>query len=536
MCIKTGKSGQIYFGKGYLKGGKIFVFRWVKHRIAYAKSSSYTNDSAEDAAFQEKISGNIEDDSINLRAVMNNTNDLLSREIKIGSQTVRLFFCEGMFNLQLMSELLAEPLMKLKLENDTPHEIVEWMRLSSVLAAEQVEVYTFSELTRFIMSGFAIVLIDGINFGFALGMQGFQFRSISEPSAEVNERGSREGFIEIIRINISMIRRRMKSDKLKFEMMQVGRESRTDICLVYRTDAVSQKLLNKVRRRLSNIELDSVLDSGYLQPFLEDNPYSVFSGIGVTERPDTMCAKVSEGRIGILVDGTPFALIVPFLFTEHFQSFDDYAHRSYYATFIRFLKYLSFFSTILIPGLYVAVASFHPELFPEVLLFNIAASEESTPFPIAIEALIIHLIFEIMREAGLRLPRPVGHAVSIVGALVIGDAAVTAGLIGAPMVMVVAVTAISSFVVPSLYEPVSILRIAFIIAGGTFGTYGIAILLAAVFISLSSINMYGIPITSPVSPVRIYDSRDTFIRAGWRTLGKKRLKVQKLPGAEIDEN
>lgn len=512
------------------------MFRWIRQRMAYAKNLSYVDDSEQNADSDKKLSGDIENDTVTLRALMDNSTDLLSREIKVGSQTVRLFFCEGMFNLQLMSEILAEPLTSLKLEDDSAESLVEWIRSSSVLAAEQVEFYTFSELTRFIMSGFAIVLVDGVNFGFALGMQGFQFRSVSEPSAEVNERGSREGFIEIIRINVSMIRRRFKSEKLKFEMMQVGKESRTDICLVYRTDAVSKTLLNKVRRRLNEINLDIVMDSGYLQPFLEDNPYSVFSGIGVTERPDTMCAKINEGRIGILVDGTPFALIVPFLFTEHFQSFDDYAHRSYYATFIRFLKYLSFFCTILIPGLYVAIASFHPELFPEALLFNIAASEESTPFPIAVEALVIHLIFEIMREAGLRLPRPVGHAVSIVGALVIGDAAVTAGLIGAPMVMVVAVTAISSFVVPSLYEPVSILRIAFILAGGMFGTYGITILLMVVFISLCSINMYGIPITSPVSPIGVYDARDTFIRADWRTLGKKQLRVQKLPGSEIEDN
>ena len=477
---------------------------------------------------------NLLDNIIKVRQFCSNTEDLLVRQMEVCGIPVAFLMCEGMFNLGNMTELLIEPLTRLRLEKPRPEDLLAWMRYKTVLAGDTKECYTYEELFRFIMSGFVVVLVDGKNTGIALGMQGFQIRSISEPSSETNVRGSREGFVESLRINMSMVRRRMKTPKLKLEFLTLGTKSKTDICLVYRTDMVSLPMLEEVKYKLSKIKLDVVLESGYIQPFLERRPLSIFSEVGVTERPDTVCAKVSEGRIGILVDGTPFALIIPFLFTENFQSFDDYANRPYYATFIRWLKYISFFLTILLPGFYVSIATFHPELFPSALLFNVAASEESTPFPIVLEALIIHLFYEIMREAGLRLPRPVGHAVSIVGALVIGDAAVTAGLIGAPMVMVVALTAISSFVVAPLYEPITILRFTFILLGGFWGMFGITLGLAVVMVNLCAIRTVGIPITTPASPFSWYSMRDVLVRWGWKGLGKQDLKVQGLPGSQLE--
>ena len=204
-------------------------------------------------------------------------------------------------------------------------------------------------------------------------------------------------------------------------MYPIGEKSRTDICLVYLTDTADPRMVEEVKRRLGKLSSDILLSQGYLRPYLEGKPFSPFSSVGTTERPDTLCAKINEGRIGILVDGTPFALVVPYLFEEHFQSMDDYSYRPYYGSFIRLLKYFAFLLSIFLPGGYVAITSFSPEMLPDSLLFNIAASEQQTPFSMMTEALVIHLIYEIMREAGLRLPRPVGHAVSIIGALVIGE-------------------------------------------------------------------------------------------------------------------
>ena len=398
------------------------------------------------------------------------------------------------------------------------------------------DIFSCEEVFQFIMSGFVVILLDGLNKGIAFGMQGFNFRSISEPAGEVNERGSREGFTEPLRINMTMVRRRVKSPKLKFELFSVGKTSKTDICMVYMTDQVSQKLVREIRHRIKQIKLDLILTSGYIQPFLEGNPWSLFSDVGTTERPDTLAAKISEGRVAVLVDGTPFALIVPYLFSENFQSLDDYAHRSYFATFTRLLKYFSFVAAILLPSLYVAVGTFHPELLPHALLFNVAAAEETTPFPLALEAFIIHLLYEIMREAGLRLPRPIGHAIGIVGALVIGDAAVTAGLIGSPMVLVVGMTAIASFVVPNLYEPVSVLRFVFIIIGGTMGLYGVALGCMIILVNICSLNNFGTPYMAPISPFSLSAMRDTFIRTSFLKMEKKDAKLQDLKGVDIGKN
>ena len=255
-----------------------------------------------------------------------------------------------------------------------------------------------------------------------------------------------------------------------------------------------------IENRLKGITIDSVLESGYIQPFLEANSLSIFSSVGVTERPDTVCAKLTEGRVVVMVDGSPFCLITPYLFSEHFQSMDDYTLNPFYATFIRVLKYISFFLAILLPGLYVAIGEHNPEVLPSAIFFKVVDAEVSTPFSLLWEALIIHTIYEIMREAGLRLPKSVGHAVSIVGALVIGDAAVSAGLIGAPMIIVVAVTALASYVIPSLYYPAAVLRFVFILVGGIAGLFGVVLILAVVFLEIASLEPYGIPVTAPVSP------------------------------------
>lgn len=481
----------------------------------------------------ERLSESLCDTMIAVRTLFSNSSDFVERRVTLGGVSLAILMCEGMVSLSTFSKILAVPLMNAKLpEGATPDSLLSFIRSHSLLGADQKEFYTYGELFTFIMSGFAVILIEGKALGVACGIQGFSFRSISEPSSEINVRGSREGFVEALRINLTMVRRRIKSPLLTFEMRAVGTRSKTDICLVYMSDSVSSSVLDSIRKKLAGATLDVVLDSAYLEPFLEERPYSLFSGIGSTERPDTLCAKISEGRVAILVDGTPFALVLPYLFSENFQSLDDYTHRPYYAFVLRFLKYTSFFLTILLPGAYVALATYHPELFPDALLFNIARSEADTPFPLMFEALIIHFVYELMREAGLRLPRPIGHAVGIVGALVIGDAAVTAGIIGSPMVMVVAITAICSFVVPSLYQSVTVLRFSFILLGGLLGLFGITLGLALMFGSLCSLHPMGVPETAPASPFGPYSMRDTLFRIGWRRLGKKTMRIQEMPGSK----
>lgn len=505
------------------------MLRWIKEKFKSAEFNHKIKDNKSDSGPNIKISRSLIENNVVIRKEFSNSSDLICKELIVSEIKVQMYLCEGMVNNQTMAEILLSPLQNLDLGSDsTPSALLNFIYNKSMYSHEVNEITTINDALQFIMSGFVVMFIEGENKGVAFGMQGFNFRGIGDPDNETNERGSREGFTEPIRINISMVRRRIKSTKLVFEFSKIGKTSQTDICFVYMSDKVSKKLLFELKRRLAKADIDIVLDSAYLRPYLELKPVSIFSSIGYTERPDTLAAKISEGRVGILVDGTPFAIVVPYLFSEHFQSFDDYSHQPYFASMVRIIKYIAFFFSVFLAGIYVATASYHPEIIPQSLLFNIASAQENTPMPLVLEALFVNLVYEIMREAGLRLPKPIGHAIGILGALVIGDAAVTAGIIGSPMVMVIALTAISSFVVHQLYEPISFLRFAFIILGGTSGLFGITVGVALLGFNICALNSMGIPYLSPISPIKPKLLRDVFIRADIKKLSEDSFKMKDL--------
>ncbi len=502
--------------------------------FGFRKKKKISEETATSPAPQHTpLSKNLTEALIGLRERFDSSDDLIIREIRVGGLHAAVVSMEGMIDKHNLSESVIAPMMDAVFLETSSELILCRIRDEILATSEMIQIVTLEELCDFLMSGFAAFLLDGCDRGLMFGIQGFSFRSISDPETEVTQRGSRESFVEALNINISMIRRRMRSPNLKFERIKVGKTSSTYLCLCYLRNMAAKELISDVKAKLQSIPLDYVLESGYIQPFLEGDMPSLFTQVGVTERPDTVCGKIGEGRIAVMVDGTPQTLIVPHLFIEHFQSFDDYCIRPFYATFTRLMKMFAFAVATLLPGLYVAVGTFHPELLPLQLLYKVAGAEASTPFPLIFEALLIHFIYEIMREAGLRLPRPVGHAVSIVGALVIGDAAVTAGLIGSPMVMIVALTAVSSFVVPTLYEPIAIVRLLMIILGGTLGLPGVMLAVCVIAVNISASNAFGIPQLAPISPYQGSGWRDTFVRAGWKTLGKRTARVQGVHGSEL---
>lgn len=509
---------------------------WFKNLWEQNSGRSAYSAPAPDAMLDETLLPPLSAKLARIKEFFGASSDLVIHEVQVCGINCAVLICEGLVNTTTFAEMLAEPLTALRLDDPTPAALHDWVKTKSLMAPDQKEITTYKELFRFLMSGFAVLLIDQIAPCAVFGLQGFAGRSVGEPEGERNVRGSREGFNEMLRPNLGMLRRRFKTPDFIFEMFEIGEKSRTDGVMIYNRAAVAPELVAEVRRRIADIKIDVVLETGYIQPFLDGKPLSLFSGVGVTERPDTVCAKVAEGRVCIMLEGTPYALIVPYLFSENFQSADDYSHRPYFATFTRLLKYLAFGLSVLLPGLYVALGSFHPELLPGLLLSKLMASEQSTPFPLVIEALMIFFLYEVMREAGLRMPKSVGHAVSIVGALVIGDAAVTAGIVGAPMVLIVALTAISSFVVPSLYEPVVFLRFAFILLGGLFGVFGVALGLCVMLVNLCAINPLGVPVTSASTPFSLYGMRDVLLRVGWRTLAKEDLRIGQMPGSSLQSN
>ena len=478
----------------------------------------------------EKLSAQLDENKRYLQGQFENAMDFMMREMELAGTEAALFALDGLVSKQTVTLSILNPLMEagdLPGQGEALLQAIERRVLGSV---EQKRESRMDQLLLLLMSGFAVLCLDGCGEALVFGVQGFDTRGPDEPQNEVMQRGAKDGFTESYQNNISMIRRRMKTTALKFEKAQVGGQSHTPLALCYLEGVASPRILEQIRERLKTYDLDTALGAGYLTGFLERG--GVFSGVGVTERPDVVCGKIEEGRVAILMEGTPTAILVPFLFVENFQTLDDYLTRPFYGTFIRWLKYVAFFLSVLLPGLYVAIATHHPEMLPEALLLKIAESEAQTPFPVMAETLILYFLYEVLREAGLRAPRSLSATVSIVGGLVVGDTAVSAGLVSAPSLMVVALTAIAGYAVPRLYEPLALLRLAFLLAGNFLGVWGVMIGLVLLLMDLCGTDSFGVPLLSPVAPYNGRLSfRDVFVRANWRRLAKGSANVQRMPGS-----
>lgn len=476
-----------------------------------------------------KIASSLNQIILDCRTIMGNTMDLNVMEINICNAPCALVTIEGMVSTSAMAELVFRPLMELKLPSkENPSVgVYRFATQESLLTAERHILYTYGNVIQDLFSGFALLFIDGIPKAVSLGIQGYDKKSISEPTSEHNIMGSQEAFTEVIRTNISLIRRRMKTPALRFEMMQVGKQSSTDVCLVYMLDKAPPEMVDRIRKKLKKIKLDTIISSGYIKPFLEERVQeNLFSNIGHTERPDVLCTKINEGKVCVLIDGTPFSLICPSLFVENFRTIDDYCSKTYFATYLRWIRYIAFFLAIAFPGIYVATASYHPEMLNLKLLLNLSASEQTTPYPLFFEILIIMALLELMREASIRLPTAVGSAVSIVGGLIIGDAAVKSGIISAPLLIIVGLTATASFIIPSLNQQTSVLRLAFIFAGGAAGFFGIAVCGILVLANICAMDEFNIPYTAPVSPFSYKGSKDVISRASFKFMEKEHSTVE----------
>lgn len=467
-----------------------------------------------------------------LRQLTHSSADFTVRKLTLSNNEDCAFFTtEGMSDKESLAISVINPLLSAKPGKLKGNELFDYLLDNVFSASEIIVIKTLHEALYMSMSGFAVFALDGCKKMLAIGVQGYSHRSVSEPESELVQRGSREGFTEALRINMTLIRRRIKNPALVFETLRIGSESKTEVCLCYLKDVATDSSVDELRKRLNACDLKNLFGSGYLVPYLEDSGKNeIFTGVGITERPDTLCGKLTEGRIGIIVDGTPSVLVMPHLFAENFQSVDDYSNRPYFATGIRILKYIAYLISVLLPGTYIAFVTFHPEYFPKVMIENINDSIEHTPLPLVLEVLVIDFIYEIMREAGLRLPKVLGHAVSIVGALVIGDCAIEAGLIGAPTLMSVAIAALSSYIIPDLYPQITVLRLSFILIGAVLGTWGIVMLSVVVMIYMCSKSTLGVIFVTPISPFSKKYMRDVFVRLGWKKLSQHTMNVQNLKG------
>ncbi|WHY87742.1 spore germination protein [Neobacillus novalis] len=450
-----------------------------------------------------------------LKSAYTDCSDVVFREFTIGARTkAALIYIDGLSNTQEIDQQVLMPLVQL--ESFDPGTSIE--NVSKKLAVSDVLViHTITDVIKQISIGNPVILINNKIKGISIGLPKWEKRGIEDPVAESVIRGPREGFVETLRVNTSLLRRKIRHPALKMKQMTIGKFTETQVIIAYIDGIASNTLIKEVTNRLERIEIDGILESGYIEEMIEDDPFSPFPQVLSTERPDVAASSLLEGRVVILIDGTPFTLIAPCTFASLLQAPEDYYNRFLISTFIRWLRYLFFFIALLAPSAYVAILTYHQEMVPASLLLTIAQSREQIPFPALIEAFIMEITFEALREAGIRLPKQVGAAVSIVGALVIGQAATTAGLVSSAMVMVVAITGVASFLLPRYAAGIAIrmLRFPIMILSGILGLLGVMLGIIAIVVHLCTIRSFGVPYLNSMAPLKIHNLKDVLIRAPW---------------------
>lgn len=454
-----------------------------------------------------------------LKATYENCDDVTFRTFFIGSHTEAvLLYIEGLSDTKQIENNVMETLMDDQSSFSTIHKTVK----EKLHVLDAKEIHTFTDCITYVSTGYPILMLQHEDCALALGLVKTKKRPIEEPEAESVVRGPREGFIEDIKTNISLIRKKISTPTLKMQSFKVGSYTKTEVVLAYIEGKADKQVLEKLKTRINQIGLDGVLETGYIEGFIKDHPYSPFPQLLTTERPDVAASNLLEGRIVILVDGTPFILVAPVSFYSFIQSPEDYYFGFLIGSSVRLLRYLFIFFSVTLPSIYVAILTFHQEMIPTTLLITIASSREAIPFPAFVEAIMMEVTFEALREAGLRLPKQIGAAVSIVGGLVIGQAAVQAGIVSAPMVIVVSLTGIASFLVPRYSQGIALrlLRFPIILLAGTLGLFGLMLGIMTIGIHLCKLTSIGIPY---LPPLRNGAWKDVFVRASWQSLQKRSL-------------
>jgi Membrane-bound serine protease (ClpP class) len=497
----------------------IVMFRLLSRELRRWRTSNPNNQAETRQKSSVILTQNLSSNLQILREVLGDSSDVIIRQMKINSSPkfdAAVVYIDGLVDRELLNRDILQPLLfNLPMTRDTqnPANLADFIG-NSILAVGQIK--QTDDIKRVVsgaLAGNIALLTEGSFQALLVDAKGWEKRSLEEPTNEVSIRGPKDSFTETLRTNTALLRRRIRDPRLTFLNLQIGERSITDVAIAYVKGITPDNLVEEINRRLKRIDTDTILDVAYIEQFIEDSPVSLFPTVGTSERPDVVAAKILEGRAAILVDGSPMALTMPFLFLEGFQNPDDYYTRPYFASLIRWIRFLGFVLSIYLPGIYVSLATFHPELFPTPLLVSVAAAREGLPLPTVFEALLMLLLFEVLREAGLRMPRSLGQAVSIVGALVIGQAAVSAGLVGAPMVIIIAATAIASFLSVPYADAGALLRLAMTAVSGFLGLFGMVIVQLEIMSFMAGLRSLGVPYFSPIAPLHIRGLKDTLMRA-----------------------
>ncbi|MBU5440140.1 spore germination protein [Tissierella sp. MSJ-40] len=448
---------------------------------------------------------NNNDDTLIIRSFQNQHNNSLK---------CCIFFIEGMVNNEIINENIILPIVETSIPS-IKSNFIEYLQYQVIVSNNLQKTDSIDQLIEAVISGNTILFAENSLEAIIIDTKGWQSRAIEEPIVERVLRGPREGFTECIMVNLALIRRKLRTSDLKFEFTTLGERTNTKACICYIEGLANEKILKELHKRLESISIDGVLDVNYINELVSDSPLSPFETTGSTERPDIIAAKLLEGRIALVLDGTPVVMTVPYLFIEYFQSNEDYYLNYYFASIGRVLRIFGFIASISIPAVYLSLVAFHQEMIPTPLIMSIYAARQGVPFPTAIELIVLLITFEILREAGTRMPSYIGQALSIVGALVLGSSAVEARLVSAPIVIVVGLSGITGLMIPKIKSVSVTMRFIFLFLSSLLGLYGYIFGMSALLIHLFSIRSFGVPYMSNLTSLHLQELKDTTIRSPW---------------------
>ena len=465
-----------------------------------------------------RLSGNIDTDIALFKSIFNRDAALRIREVLIG-KALRccLVYIDGMVNSVGQGETVVEALVESTLSQNGEISC-DYIAKNILFANEVAETESLPDMLRAILYGDTLLIADKNTSALTINTKGWRTRGISEPDSERVLQGPREGFDEAAMFNLAMIRRKLLTPDLCIELMRIGRRSDTPVFICYLESLANPDTVKELKRRLEKIDIDGILDSNYIAENIRDNRHSLFKTTGATERPDVVAARLLEGRIALVVDGTPVVLTLPYLFSENFQSDEDYYINFTLASLARILRWFCFFVTISVPGVFVALVTHHFDLLPTHFALTVSRLRSGVPISSAVECLSLILAFEILKEAGLRMPQNLGHALSVVGGLVVGQAAVEAGIISAPMLIAVSFSAIAGLMVPRLMGAVFYWRLFMVVLCSVFGLYGYFAAASVFAARVFCIKSFGTDYTESFANPDFQTLKDTFFRASWRSM------------------
>lgn len=473
---------------------------------------------------KKKIKENID----YVKRTLDSPDDLKIRTITLSNSSTpcAFLYIEGIVDEQSIHENILGNLESIENVPYEPFALLTFIYSKQIALNDVTKEHDLENIMIALLSGQTILFIDGVQVALAVETIGGNTRQIEEPLSETLIRGPRSGFVETLQTNLALIRREAKDPNIRFKTIYGGERTKKRIVVVYVNGVTQQTLIDEINRRLNTLNIQMIKGSGDIEEWIEDSFLSPFPQILNTERPDRVATAIMQGKIAILIESTPFALIAPANISDVLHSPEDYYERWIVGTSLRVLRYLGAFISIFLPALYVALISIQPGMIPTDLVFSIASTREGVPFAPIIEALLMVVTLELLQEAGARLPQTIGQTIGIVGGLVIGEAAVQAGIVSPIMVIVIAITAIANFSIPSYSVAISfrVVRFAFMFAAAILGLFGVVLIYIIVNIHLVNLNSIGYPYMSPFAPFVKQDWNDVIVRAPLQMLNKQSKK------------